>query len=507
MAPVSPCNPPPRRSTMFGHPPLDPPPSTPGYRNNKLMSNGNGNSNSSNGNMILSSEHATVPPSPGFPLSNVPVPGFETPTMNGFETPTMNGFKTPTMNGFKTSTMNGFETPTMNGFKTPTMKAAPVPAHPKFNSKSGNKGANTGAGIKKQQAKKQQTKKIVASDKALEKPFRFMDLPGEIRNAIYMHTHTQRRQALLVYRPRLATLRSRTRVDRGRTLASDIAEKKQDEELSTTMTRRSAGSHSTGPKPTLIPRGTNRPFWGLTQVCQQIRQEFRPIYLKKQEIGMDLTQIVDYLQTFYPSAPEETAKLAPPGERTGDMPFHGNLTIAVGDKPNNLEQATEGIDVFPLLDIWANSFKIEAGFGRYLKVNYVPETDGEAKDLYRLFGRRVLRNRTCSAMNSMWRTILRNHVLESVCVHRKPAPPAAAGPGSGGLLVARYFHAAAAPPGPMVPATVTKPYMHIIFKKECAEPWMTQFESVIPKDWLAERGFSGMEHFDVRVGVEKGGEK
>lgn len=103
--------------------------------------------------------------------------------------------------------------------------------------------------------------------------------------------------------------------------------------------------------------------------------------MAKQEIGMDLTEIVEYLQTFYASAPDELSSLAAPGDRKEDLSFVGNLTIAVGDKPNDLEKSVDGIEVFPLLDIWANSFKIEAGFGRYLKANYVPETDGEAKDL------------------------------------------------------------------------------------------------------------------------------
>lgn len=53
---------------------------------------------------------------------------------------------------------------------------------------------------------------------------------------------------------------------------------------------------------------------------------------------------------------------------------------------------------------------------------------------------------------------------------------------------------------------VLKPYIHLIFKKEAAEAWMTDFESMIPKqpvDWLAQRGFGHMEYFDVRVGVEQ----
>ena len=216
--------------------------------------------------------------------------------------------------------------------------------------------------------------------------------------------------------------------------------------------------------------------------------------MSKQEIGMDLTETVNYLQTFYPTATDALSELAAAGERESDMPFVGNLTIAVGDKPNELERSQQGIEIVPLLNIWANSFKIEAGFGRYLKAHYIPETDGEAKDLYRLFGRRVLKNRSCSGMNYLWRTILRARSLASVCIHRKPDSTVAA-------AVVRTTGPNPHPP----PATATKPYIHILFKKEFAEPWMTGFESVIPKtpDWLLTRGFGGMEHFDVRVGVEQ----
>lgn len=93
-------------------------------------------------------------------------------------------------------------------------------------------------------------------------------------------------------------------------------------------------------------------------------------------------------------------------------------------------------------------------------------------------------------MNQLWRAILRNRSLFSVRVHREPAgrrfiPPNAI-----------RIHPTLTQP--------TKPYLHIIFKTECAEPWMTKFESDIPKsprDWLADHGFNGMEYFDVRVGV------
>lgn len=194
---------------------------------------------------------------------------------------------------------------------------------------------------------------------------------------IYLHTYDKPKQALLVHRPRLASLRSRTRVDRSRPMSSDVADAELDRELASNKSRRVAK----GKGKNVIPRETNRPFFGLTQVCQQVRNEYRPIYMAKQEIGMDLTQIVLYLQTFYYDSPAAFTRLFDGGQRGKDMPFNGNLTIAVGEKPNDMERSSAGVEVAPLLDLWANSFKIEAGFGRYLKAGYVPEQDGEAKDL------------------------------------------------------------------------------------------------------------------------------
>ncbi|KAI4943323.1 hypothetical protein J4E91_009522 [Alternaria rosae] len=385
----------------------------------------------------MGSEHATVPPSPGLPVP---------------------------------------------GFAALTMSSVPAQALPIRQSKRKRGGyARTDAGVKKKTKKNPDgtmaklvenalKQKVGTSDPALQKPFRFMDLPGELRNQIYMHTFGRPKQALLVHRPRIASLRPRTRLDRSRTLASDIIDQDQEKKIS-------GGSNksrlSAKPKLKTEVRETNRPFWGLTQVCRQLRAEYRPIYMAKQEIGMDLTEIVDYLKTFYPTATDIVSNLGPPGERDEDAPFVGNLTIAVGDKPNELERAGEGIEVFSLLDIWANSLKIEAGFGRYLKANYVAETDGEAKDL---------------------------RSLASVRVHRKPAqrdnasaPAVVALAAALGLVV---------PAVPAVPA-VTKPYLHIIFEKGSAEPWMTQFESVIPTGWLTKHGFGGMEHFEVKVGVDQ----
>ncbi|KAG9185793.1 hypothetical protein G6011_07124 [Alternaria panax] len=450
MAPTRASTPPPSRSSKFGHPPVGPASSTTGTRQNAF----NGTSN-----VIMGSGHTIVPPSPGVPLS---------------------------------------------GFQALTMSAAPKRDPPSRRNKNQAKdNVRTGAGVKKQVKKKSDgtmakvvdaalNERIGTSGQALQKPFRFMDLPGELRNEVYMHTHGRPKQALLVYRPRIASLRPRTRLDRGRTLASDLASQEQDEEISSADNKSGRPSKS---KAKTELRETNRPFWGLTQVCRQLRIEYRPIYMAKQEIGMDLTEMVDYLQTFYPTAADVVSQLAPPGERQNDAPFVGNLTIAVGDKANDLERAVDGIEVFPLLDIWSNSLKIEAGFGRYLKANYVPETDGEAKDLYRLFGRRVLKNRSCSGMNNLWRSILRSRSLASVRIHRKPAPNAAASAPAMAVVGTQL----------LVPAAA-KPYVHIVFKADAAEPWMTEFESVVPKtpnNWLAERGFGAMEYFEVKVGVEQ----
>ena len=105
-------------------------------------------------------------------------------------------------------------------------------------------------------------------------------------------------------------------------------------------------------------------------------------------------------------------------------------------------------------------------------------------------------------MNSLWRVILRNRAIASIRVHR--FPPTRALPTGG------YAHTM-----PLTPMTgifsiggtffqSTHPYIHIIFKREHAEPWMTEFESNIPKtprDWLIDHGFGGMEYFNVKVGV------
>jgi hypothetical protein len=116
-----------------------------------------------------------------------------------------------------------------------------------------------------------------------------------------------------------------------------------------------------------------------------------------------------------------------------------------------------------------------------------------------------MKNRQCSGMNHLWRTILRTRSLASVTLRRKPASQIM----DVASLVAAGVPVNTVPPNLARPLPVgsvavePKPYIHILFRAECAEAWMTQLESEIPKDpdWLLQRGFAGMEHFDVKVGV------
>ena len=101
-------------------------------------------------------------------------------------------------------------------------------------------------------------------------------------------------------------------------------------------------------------------------------------------------------------------------------------------------------------------------------------------------------------MNQQWRAVLRNRLLAAVRIHRKPAGrPARPIPPTSVVM----------PSVTVSNAVPTQPYIHIVFKKEHAEAWMTKFESDIPKtpdNWLALHGFAHMEYFDVKVGVDGG---
>ncbi|KAF2024521.1 hypothetical protein EK21DRAFT_78584 [Setomelanomma holmii] len=424
----------------------------------------------SNSDTVMTSESVVVPPSPG-------------PNGSSFTATAQTPHRSPLQQNLAIRS----ESPTKTKDKTKDNTAP---------------NDRTGAGIKKKTFLHLPSSKPVTKltdalnrfDSCAKQPFRFMDLPGEVRNMIYRHTCASPKQALLVHRPRNATLRSSTRMDRSRPLRSDIVDQALNLQLNGPQApRRTTNRHLIMNNSKSVPRESNRPFWGLTQVCHQIRQEYCPVYLAKQEIGMDLTEVVQYLTTFYFNAASEFSKLDMLTARKADMPFNGNLTIAVGDIPRGNETRPDGIEVIPLLDLWANSFKIEAGFGRYMKVNYAPHTDGEAKDLYRLFGRRVMRNRQCTAMNNIWRILLRTRSLASVTLHRKPE-----------TKVVDVAEVTAVQTPVEVPV---RPYIHILFRPDCAEPWMTSTDSVIPTnpDWLADRGFDRMEYFEIKVGVAPSG--
>lgn len=187
--------------------------------------------------------------------------------------------------------------------------------------------------------------------------------------------HGQQTQLVLVHRPRIASLRPRTRLDRSRTLPSDIAAQEYEERLS------SDSSITNGSESENIPRKTSRPFWGLTQASRQLRYEFRPIYLINQEIGLDLNNISGYFKAFYPSAAKELAKIGPSGERESTLSFVGHVTVALGETANKEERGPKGIEVLPLIEVWANGFSMQAGFGRYATSGHQWPVDAETKDL------------------------------------------------------------------------------------------------------------------------------
>lgn len=182
------------------------------------------------------------------------------------------------------------------------------------------------------------------------------------------------KQALLIHLPKTGTLRSSTRKARaapGKYREPDDLEKKR-------HGRRVPVEDSTCPQ--LPQKESNRPFVGLTQVCRQIRKEFYPAYIAKQEVGLDMTNAPKYVETFFdPSVPFSYADAFGPTSK--NMPFRGSITVAVADKILPIEKTVGWVDLLPLLNTWANSIHIEAGFGRYSSRHYHAQTDGEAKDL------------------------------------------------------------------------------------------------------------------------------
>ena len=115
-------------------------------------------------------------------------------------------------------------------------------------------------------------------------------------------------------------------------------------------------------------------------------------------------------------------------------------------------------------------------------------------------------------MNTAWRSILRARALASVTLHRKPAHRivdfSSLIPGTPEYAQALRFVPFPVPTTPYRVSINYRPFIHILFRKETAEPWMTEFVSPIPKspiDWLAAHGFDNMEYFEIKVGIAPAG--
>jgi hypothetical protein len=340
---------------------------------------------------------------------------------------------------------------------------------------------------------------------------------SELRNEIYRLTTLSTKQALLIHLPKRASLRPRSAAN-----APNYDDRLDPEDMPLKSAKSASRRKNISDKD--VKKEPHRPFHALTQVCRQIRAEYRPIYMVAQEVGIDLVYIVKFIASFYPP---ETQILSASGELTTvaatthptlepsptgpSTPFRGNLTVALSSTLKPCETGPLGTDILPLLDVWANSERIEAGFGRYHdpnhdRGNYRPETDGEAKDLYRLFGRKVEAGRKCGRMNLNWRKILRGRWLAEVRVVRQPnvglstaAQPTPGGPRSPTARVPRILHNGffVTPYVPDLP----RPFLHVLFKQDFKEPWMTSEDAEIPEGWLEDHGFANMEHFFFKVGA------
>lgn len=205
-------------------------------------------------------------------------------------------------------------------------------------------------------------------------------------------------------------------------------------------------------------RRTPRDYVGLTQVCKQIRYEYRPWYMLGQQVALDLADLNKYIDTFYPE----------------NADFHlrrtGNLTVAIRTKLTAAEKRGTGLDMWPLLSMWARCSLVQTSFGRYYRPGYDGARDNEAKDLYRLFCRRISSDRILGPFNHAWMSVLAEQKLSAVFIQRD------------------VDHSLG-------------PYIHILFKPEHKEPWMISEFSPVPTAWLEEHGFANMEHFDIEVGI------
>ena len=278
------------------------------------------------------------------------------------------------------------------------------------------------------------------------------------------------KQEVLVHCPRRASLRPRLAIP-----------KYTDFEEPTGLTK-----NGTKRKPKDALPDLSRQYYSLTQVDDMIRDEFNPIHVRHQEIGIDLTQVTHYIHYF----------INPPGIAIpGRDILNANITVVIH---NSVKDASLP-DLLPLLEIAASSCHVSVGFARYdidtsplyFRGAYNPDLDVELRDLYRLLGRKVLPNRKCSAGNSNWEAILRSGSLAAVRICRQPQPGVQhtvmpIHPSHLHLFGNRHLR--------------WRPYIQILFKRQFALPWMTSDNSSIPAGWLNQHGFDRMQYFSVKVG-------
>ncbi|KAH7063978.1 hypothetical protein BKA63DRAFT_428200, partial [Paraphoma chrysanthemicola] len=145
---------------------------------------------------------------------------------------------------------------------------------------------------------KNSLKPVQDHDQVQDGTFRFMDLPGELRNRIYEHAveHTHR-----LFPP--IFVKEKPRARRGR---------------STTSCHSSFSSSNTAPTgaPLAIP------FIALTQTCTRLRSEFRPVWLATHKIP--LCALDGYLKTFYPAV---DPRISPEAQRRLETQFSPNASL------------------------------------------------------------------------------------------------------------------------------------------------------------------------------------
>ncbi|KAF2792520.1 hypothetical protein K505DRAFT_362834 [Melanomma pulvis-pyrius CBS 109.77] len=124
---------------------------------------------------------------------------------------------------------------------------------------------------------------------------RFMDIPAELRNLIYEYC---------VEEPR-CTFSTKTVY---------LTKRKPDQDAVHTVRR--------GRRKQWI-----RQFFALTQVCRQIRSEFRPIYMKDNQTWIRIKDSAEYIETFFPSV--LSSSNSPSSSLISTGGFQGNFVVNV----------------------------------------------------------------------------------------------------------------------------------------------------------------------------------